>query len=179
VTADRWAVPTGYWSLVTRPPMDCPDHARFMRLAIAAARTGIAAGQSPYGACVVRDGTVIASAHNTVLRDCDPSAHAEVNAIRAAGRALGQFDLSGCTIYATGEPCTMCFACCHWAHIATIVFGTRCADSDAIGFGELHYDNTALAKLARRPLQVVGEVLRDECLSLFEGWRAGGVPTTY
>jgi len=150
-----------------------------MRLAIDAARVGVAAGQSPYGACVVRDGAVVAVAHNTVLRDCDPSAHAEVNALRAAGAALGSIDLTGCTVYSTCEPCTMCFACCHWAHASTIVYGATIADSSALGFGELHFPNAELAKLTRRPVAVIGEVARDECLALFAAWRTGVAPTRY
>ncbi|MFN8640876.1 MAG: nucleoside deaminase [Candidatus Binatia bacterium] len=106
-----------------------PADARFMREAIAAAYRGVDAGQSPFGACVVRDGLVVAAAHNTVLRDRDPSAHAEVNALRAAAAALGTHDLAGGVVYATGEPCPMCLGCCYWAHVDRIVFGSSIADS--------------------------------------------------
>jgi tRNA(Arg) A34 adenosine deaminase TadA len=152
---------------------------RFMREAIAIARVGVRVGQSPFGACVVRDGRMVARAHNTVLRDSDPSAHAEVNAIRAAGRALGTHDLSGCTVYATGEPCPMCLACCYWAHVSRVVYGTAVADSAAIGFGEITYAPATLLAGASRPMSVVGGVLRDECLAIFTAWQARSGQETY
>lgn len=151
----------------------------FMREAIAIAHVGVRGGQSPFGACVVRDGRVIGRAHNTVLRDHDPSAHAEINAIRAAAAALGSHDLSGCTVYATGEPCPMCLACCYWAHVDRIVYGTRLADSEAIGFGELDYAPAALLQGGRRAMLLDGEVLRDECLGIFAAWQARGGRETY
>ena len=153
--------------------------ARFMREAIEIAHVGVRAGQSPFGACVVRDGRVIARAHNTVLRDSDPSAHAEINAVRAACAALGSHDLSGCIVYATGEPCPMCLGCCYWAHVPRIVFGSSLADSEAIGFGELPYAPATLLSGAARPLLVEGGVLRDECLGIFKAWQARGGRETY
>lgn len=153
--------------------------ARFMREAIAAAHLGVRAGQSPFGACVVRDGRIIASAHNTVLRDGDPSAHAEVNALRAAAAALGTHDLSACTVYATGEPCPMCLGCCYWAHVGRVVYGSSIADSAAIGFGELPYAPADLLRSAARPILVDGGLLRDECLGIFAAWRARGGRETY
>ncbi len=87
-----------------------------MRAAVDEAAAGLAAGDGgPFGAVVTRDGVVIARGHNQVVGLNDPSAHAEVQAIRAACRALGTFDLSGCEIYATCEPCPMCFSAIHWA----------------------------------------------------------------
>ncbi len=148
------------------------DHQHFMRLAIAAARAGMAAGQAPFGACVVRDGVVIATAHNTTMRDCDPSAHAEVNAVRAACRTLQCVDLSDCAVYTTGESCLMCFACCQWARVATLVHGATVADAAAVGFGELHVPNRELAARSERPIMVIGEVERAACRQLFVDWAA-------
>ena len=153
--------------------------ARFMREAIAVAHLGVRAGQSPFGACVVRDGKVLSRAHNTVVRDSDPSAHAEVNALRAAAATLGTHDLSGCTVYATGEPCPMCLGCCYWAHVGRIVYGSSIADSESIGFGELPYAPAALLQGAVRPLLVEGGLLRDECLAIFRAWQARGGRETY
>ena len=153
--------------------------ARFMREAIAVAHLGVRAGQSPFGACVVRDGKVLSRAHNTVVRDSDPSAHAEVNALRAAAATLGTHDLSGCTVYATGEPCPMCLGCCYWAHVGRIVYGSSIADSESIGFGELPYSPAALLQGAVRPLLVEGGLLRDECLAIFRAWQARGGRETY
>jgi guanine deaminase len=152
--------------------MPAPDHEHFMRLAVAAARAGIAAGQAPFGACVVRDGVAIATVHNTIARDWDPSAHAEVNAVRAACRALQTVDLSDCTLYTTGESCRMCFACCQWARLGTLVYGATVADAAAVGFSELHVPNRELAAHSERPITVIGEVARDACRALFSDWAA-------
>lgn len=152
------------------------DHVRFMRLAIEAARVGIAAGQMPFGACVVRDGAVVATAHNTILRDCDPSAHGEVNAVRAAAAALRSFDLDGCTLYTTGESCLMCFTCCQWARISTLVYGATIADAEAVGFVGLHVANRELAQRADRPITVIGEVARQECVAMLADWQAQFTP---
>ncbi|NUN93821.1 MAG: nucleoside deaminase, partial [Verrucomicrobiae bacterium] len=93
--------------------------ATFMRQALASAAEGVRLGHGgPFGACVVREGRAIAVAHNTVLRDRDPTAHAEMNALRAACRALGTHDLSGGVIYATAEPCPMCLGAIAWARLA-------------------------------------------------------------
>lgn len=116
--------------------MSAPDP-RLMQVAIAEARAGLAAGDGgPFGAVVVRDGVVVAGGHNQVVGLNDPSAHAEVQAIRAACRALGTFDLSGCEIYATCEPCPMCFAAIHWARLDRVVFGASRGDAAAIGFDD-------------------------------------------
>jgi tRNA(Arg) A34 adenosine deaminase TadA len=87
----------------------------YMRLAIRKTQEGIAAGQSPFGSLIVRGGEVVAVTHNTVWRDCDPTAHAEVNCIRAAAKALRTIFLSGCTLYSTTEPCPMYLSAIHWA----------------------------------------------------------------
>src|SRR5689334_14139061 len=106
----------------------------FLRRAIAVCEQGIAAGQAPFGAVVVRDGVAVALAHNTVWRDGDPTAHAEINALRAAAAALGTIDLTGCTLYCTCEPCPMCLAALHWAKVTRLVFGAGIADAEAAGF---------------------------------------------
>jgi len=96
---------------------------KFMRLAIAKAREGIANGQEPFGACVVKGGEVISVAHNTTIEDTDVTAHAEMNAIREACRKLKTANLSGCEIYATFKPCSMCQAACERANISRIYYG--------------------------------------------------------
>ena len=88
----------------------------------------------PFGACVVKDGKVVAVASNSVLIDNDPTAHAEVNAIREACRRLKTYDLSGCELYATGYPCPMCLSAIMWANIKTVYYGTDLNDAEAIGF---------------------------------------------
>src|SRR3954471_17423818 len=119
----------------------------WMRLAIAKAREGIAAGQTPFGACVVRGDALIAVAHNVVLRTTDITAHAEVTAIREACRALGTIDLGGCTIYSTCEPCPMCFSACHWANLDRIVCGATIAEAARCGFRELAISNSDMKRM--------------------------------
>jgi tRNA(Arg) A34 adenosine deaminase TadA len=151
----------------------------FLRRAVAVCEQGIAAGQSPFGAVVVRDDRVIASAHNTVWRDGDPTAHAEVNALRAAAASLKTPDLSGCTLYSTCEPCPMCLAASHWAKFGRVVFGASIADATAAGFSELPVPASTLAAMGRSPLRVEGGVLREECADLFRKWREAGLSQAY
>ena len=141
-----------------------------MRQALARAREGVAAGQTPFGALIARDGRVVACEHNAVWAATDSTAHAEVQAIRAACRALGAVDLSGCTIYSTCEPCPMCFAAIHWAHISTIIYGASIADAKALGFSELTIGNREMKSLGGSPVAIVDGFLRDECLALFQEW---------
>jgi len=150
-----------------------------MSLAIAKTREGIAAGQSPFGAVIVRDGRVVASTHNTVWRDLDPTAHAEVNCIRCAAKALGAIDLRGCEMYSTCEPCPMCLAAIHWAKIDRVVYGASIADAAAAGFCELHVEARLLAEMGASRLRVEGGLLREECAALFVLWRDAGLCGTY
>ena len=150
-----------------------------MRQALARAREGVAAGQTPFGALIARDGRVVACEHNAVWAATDSTAHAEVQAIRAACRALGAVDLSGCTIYSTCEPCPMCFAAIHWAHISTIIYGAGIADAKALGFSELTIGNREMKTLGGSPVEIVDGFLRDECLALFQEWAARVDRKTY
>ena len=103
--------------------------------AVAQARATMRAGEGgPFGAAVIRDGSIVAVASNTVLHDHDATAHAEVNAIRKAGAVLGTHDLSGCVLYATGYPCPMCLSAIIWANINTVYYGCEAAAAEAIGF---------------------------------------------
>ena len=143
----------------------------FMRVAIAKTREGIAAGQSPFGAVIVLAGAVVFAAHNTVWRDCDPSAHAEVNAIRQASHALRTIDLHGCIIYATCEPCPMCLTAIHWSKIDRVIYGATIADAASAGFSELRVGAEVLTRMGGSPLRVEQGPLRDECAALFEEWK--------
>ncbi len=150
-----------------------------MRLAIEKTREGIAGGQSPFGSIIVKGGEVVASTHNTVWRDTDPTAHAEVNCLRAAAKALRSIDLAGCTLYSTCEPCPMCLAAIHWARVDRVVFGASIDDAATAGFSELRVAAELLAELGRSPLKVEGGLLRDECVALFEEWKRLGLGSTY
>lgn len=151
----------------------------FLREAIAVCRRGIAAGQSPFGAVMVRGGVVVASAHNTVWADVDPTAHAEMNALRAAASALNAIDLSGCVLYSTCEPCPMCLAASHWSKVDRVVFGAGIADATAAGFAELAVPAATLAEMGRSPVRVEGGRLRDECAGLFREWQEAGLSGAY
>jgi len=142
----------------------------FMQVAIEKAKEGIKKGQTPFGACIVRDFDVISSAHNAVWKNTDVTAHAEINAIRDACRKLSSIDLSGCTIFCTTEPCPMCFGACHWARISRIIFGTTIEDSKKFGFNELVISNNRMKLAGQTNLEITGRFLRDECLELFKIW---------
>jgi len=155
------------------------DESGWMGRAIAKAREGIAAGQSPFGAVVVRGGRLIAEAHNTVWLDGDPTAHAEVNGLRAAARALATIDLGGCTLYSTCEPCPMCLAAIHWARVDRVVFGATIDDAASAGFRELRVPAADLARMGGSALVVESGLLREACAGLFEEWRRAGLGKNY
>lgn len=145
---------------------------RFMQMAIDKAREGIGAGQTPFGACIVRGGVPVACTHNRVWGTTDITAHAEIVAIREACRALGTIDLSGCEIYSTCEPCPMCFSACHWAGLSRIVYGARIADAQAGGFSELTLSNEQMKTLGGSPIAIEGGFMREPCAALFRDWLA-------
>ena len=151
--------------------MGIPEE-RFMRLAIEKAQEGVARGQSPFGACIVRDGAVIACEHNVVWAATDVTAHAEVHAIRVACARLRSIDLSGGELYSTCEPCPMCFSAAHWAKLRRVVFGTRIDDARACGFSELGIPNVEMKRLGGSPLEITGDFLREESLAIFQQWMA-------
>ena len=134
------------------------------------ARRGIEAGQTPFGACLVRNGDILAVTHNRVWGECDPTAHAEVLAIRQACKTLGTIDLTGCAIYSTCEPCPMCFTAIHWARISKVFFGADIKDAAAIGFSELHISNEQMRALGPSPVEVIGGFMRGPCMALFQEW---------
>lgn len=125
----------------------------------------------PFGACLVRGNDFVVVAHNTVLRDNDATCHAEVNAIRAASKLLATFDLSGCIIYSTTEPCPMCFSAIHWARIDRIVYGTRIADVQRLGFNELMISSEELGRVGGSSVSIYKDFLRAECELLLKQWQ--------
>ena len=143
----------------------------FMADALREAESGVAAGEGgPFGAVVVRGGRVVGRGHNQVVAHDDPTAHAEVQAIRDACRNLGTFDLSGCEIVATCEPCPMCFAAIHWARLDRVCFGATRADAAAVGF-----DDDAIYRVlaGENPpaFAVEGGVDGDRCRAVMAKWR--------
>lgn len=146
------------------------DDRRFMQLAIHKAREGMEQGQSPFGACIAREGQMISVAHNTVWRDGDSTAHAEVNAIREACRSLDTIDLEGCTIYTTCEPCPMCFSASHWAGVSRIVFGAGITDAAGAGFSELRISAQQMKTQGRSTVVLVPDFMLKENQLLFSDW---------
>ncbi len=151
----------------------------YMRLAIEKTRAGVAAGQTPFGAVIVRHAEVLVAAHNRVWATTDPTAHAEINAIREAARLLGTIDLSGCTMYTTTEPCPMCLAAAHWAKIDRVLYGATIEDAAAAGFHELHVPAEMMVTVGHSTLKVESGPLRDECRALFELWKKAGMSGAY
>ena len=143
-----------------------------MRAAIEAARASVSRGAGgPFGACIVRDGQVLSVSSNHVLVNHDPTAHAEVSAIRQACSQLADHLLEGAEIYSTTEPCPMCFSSIHWARIAKIYYGTNIADVAALGFNELDVSNFQMKEMGKSPIEITPDYLREECLELLEFWR--------
>lgn len=145
----------------------------FMQIAIQEAREGISNGDGgPFGTAIVRDGVLIASGHNHVLAYNDPTCHGEVDAIRKACKRLGTFDLSGCELYTTGEPCHMCLCACMWANISKIYYGCTIADNEIIGFRDNKFDQIfgGRDKLG----DYMTEIDREACLRLFQDYSKMG-----
>ncbi|MSR29258.1 MAG: nucleoside deaminase [Phycisphaerales bacterium] len=144
--------------------------AAFLRRAIELSVANVAAGGGPFGAVIVRDAAVIGEGSNRVTSSNDPTAHAEVEAIRAACRAASKFTLAGATIYASCEPCPMCLSAIYWARIDRIVFGGTRADAAAIDFDDdFIYRELALPAVERAIPAT--QLLRDEAITAFRKWR--------
>ena len=150
------------------------DPADLIRLAIHKCRVGIAVGQSPFGCAIALDDDVLAVEHNTTWATSDPTAHAEVNALRSACRGRGTIFVEGAIVATTCEPCAMCMAALHWARVDTVYFGATIADASAAGFSELSLAAADVVRLGGSRVKVVGGLLSDECRALFREWRANG-----
>ncbi|MDX9706675.1 MAG: nucleoside deaminase [Azospira sp.] len=154
------------------------EDATFLRQAIDLAVASVSElGGGPFGAVVVRDGLVVGTGWNQVVANRDPSAHAEVMAIRAACRKLDTFHLVGCTLYASSEPCPMCLSAAYWARIARIVFANPRAAADKAGFcdDELYEELRRPHAERRMPTIQISVPDADEALQLWhdvpENWR--------
>lgn len=134
---------------------------KFMQAAIDEAFIGMRKGEGgPFGAVIVKDGEIIARAHNEVLTTNDPTMHAEVNAIRKATKLLQRFDLSDCEIYSTCEPCPMCFAAIHWAKMKKLYFGASRFDAAEVDFDDQYIYDVINKKATKE--QVAIEVIDVE-----------------
>ena len=144
--------------------------ATFMRRAIALARAGMDAGQGgPFGCVVVKDGAIIGEGNNQVTSTNDPTAHAEIVAIRSACKSLNTFQLEGCSVYTSCEPCPMCLGAIYWARPAHVFFACTREDAAGVGFDdEMIYNELAVPNDQRQRVMV--SLLRDEGIALFTAW---------
>jgi guanine deaminase len=153
--------------------------ADFMRRAIALATENVRNAQGgPFGAVVVKDGRVLAEGANRVTVTNDPTAHAEIVAMREACRVLSDFQLSGCDLYTTCEPCPMCLGAIYWARPARVFYAAVAADAAAAGFDDAFIYEELQRALGDRRL-VMKQLLRDEALEVFSVWKQQENKTTY
>ena len=140
-----------------------------MRRAIALSEESVKNGGGPFGAVIARNGEIVAEASNRVTLDHDPTAHAEVSAIRLAAQRLGTFNLSGCDIYTSCEPCPMCLGAIYWARLDNIYYANNRKDAAHIGFDDdFIYNELALNPAERtKRMQLL---LPDEAINAFKMW---------
>ncbi len=149
-----------------------------MREAISLADDNVRNGGGPFGAVIVKDGKVVATGVNRVTANNDPTAHAEVSAIRNACKKLKTFDLSGCEIYSSCEPCPMCLGAIYWSRIKKIYYGNSKADAKDIGFDDSFiYDELALPYGQRHV--AMERLLGDEAIATFNEWKSKPDKTEY
>ena len=142
----------------------------FMRRAIALAIENVRSGRGgPFAALVARDGRILAEGTNRVTSANDPTAHAEMVAIREACRVLGDFQLTGCELYTTCEPCPMCLGAIYWARPTSVFFAGTAADAAAAGFADTFIYDELRHPPAERRIPMT-QLLRDEALSVFSAW---------
>ena len=149
-----------------------------MMRAIELSKESVRNGGGPFGAVIARNGEIIAEGSNNVTVECDPTAHAEVSTIRKACRKLGSFDLSGCEIFTSCEPCPMCLGAIYWAHLDKIYYGNDRKDAAAIGFDDdFIYQELDLKPAERqKPSEIL---LREEALEAFRMWQEKEDKTEY
>ncbi len=155
------------------------DDKYFMRLAIAEAKKALEENQPPYAACIVKNGEVISCVHNSIWKNQDITAHAEIQAIREACRKLQTMDLSKCVIYSTCEPCSMCLTACHWANIKTIFYGLRTEDEARMGLAKTTVPAKSMNSLGNFNLNITGDFLRDEMFEVMNIWLKQKSVTVY
>lgn len=149
-----------------------------MREAIRLSVRNVDEGGGPFGAVIAKDGEIVATGVNRVTADHDPTSHAEVNAIRAASARLGTFDLSGCEIYTSCEPCPMCLGAIYWAHLDRMFYGNTKQDAAAVGFDDAFIYKELELRPEDRRLQTI-QMLHDEAVTAFLKWKDSPDKTEY
>ncbi len=147
-------------------------HEDFMRIAISLSRKNVEkGGGGPFGAVIVKDGRIIAKSSNMVTSSNDPTAHAEIAAIRLAAKELNSFDLSGCIIYTSCEPCPMCLGAIYWARISAVYYANTRFDAENIGFDDKFIYSELNLSMQERSLPST-QILHNEALEVFKRWGA-------
>ena len=145
---------------------------RFMKEAIVQAQLGIRSNDGgPFGCVIVKDGVMVGKGHNEVLRQKDPTCHGEIMAIRSACRSLGTYDLTGCQLYSTAQPCPMCAGAILWANISQVFYGCDITDTESIGFRDKQF--------YEQPDTPGTQICREQCLEVFEEYKALGNKKEY
>jgi tRNA(Arg) A34 adenosine deaminase TadA len=151
--------------------MEATSREELMRRAIALSLESVATGGGPFGCVIARDGIELARGTNRVTATHDPTAHAEVVAIRAAAQRVQSFTLAGCEVFTSCEPCPMCLAALWWARVARVYFGNTRVDAAAAGFDDKNIYDELGRPLGERRMPLV-PLLRDEALAAFSAWKA-------
>lgn len=155
------------------------EHIRFMRMAISLSEQNVKKVLgSPFGAVIVRDGKVIAKSGNRVSLNNDPTAHAEISAIRIACKKLNAFDLSGCMIYSSCEPCPMCLSAIYWLHLDKIYYGNSKEDAACIGFDD-QFIYREIAKSSTKRTIKLEQLLQEEASGAFILWNESEIKSKY
>lgn len=150
---------------------------KFMKIAIDEAKKGIINNHGgPFGACIVKNGKVIAKGHNHVVINNDPTCHGEIDAIRKACKKLKTFDLTGCELYTSGEPCPMCACACRWANIDKVYYGCTIEDNERIGFRDKIFYNDVPVKINKGYFE---QIEHEQCLKLFDEYNKIKEKTNY
>jgi tRNA(Arg) A34 adenosine deaminase TadA len=142
----------------------------FMQLAIRLATENVRGGGGPFGAVIAKEGEIVATGVNTVTSANDPTAHAEVNAIREACKALGSFQLPGCVLYSSCEPCPMCLGAVYWARLDSMFFGNTCHDAAEVGFDDSFIYEELRVPTGQRKLPMV-RLLPEKAIESFRAWQ--------
>lgn len=150
----------------------------YMRRAIDLSKESVANGGGPFGAVVVKDGKIIAESSNSVTIDNDPTAHAEVNVIRKACKAINSFELVGCDIYSSCEPCPMCLGAIYWSRLDNLYFANTKKDAADIGFDDSFIYDEINVPIEKRRVKT-SQFLRDEALVAFQDWESKTDKTEY
>lgn len=148
-----------------------PSDMQFMEMASRIADENVDRGGGPFGAVIVKDGKVIATGANSVTLSNDPTAHAEVNAIRGACQKLQNFSLKGCVIYSSCEPCPMCLSALYWAGVSKIFFGNTKEDADKINFSDGFIYRELEKPRFQRSLPCI-HIANSSAIKAFEKWNA-------